>query len=131
MHGGPNTITLDLEDFTTLLNRLETAEDSRKAAKNSFKEAEKTVKALLNEVKEIRSKAESGSDAEKTAKAKCDAINKSLTIMSTAMNVQTRAIIELAIQDRKMANYWVRSQNTKSVQHNSASMGDELDVVLI
>ena len=137
IYGGENTVELkssDFGSFQAILNRLENANEQKKIAKDSHKEAEKAVKKFLSEVKEERAKAESGSAAEKTAKAKADAISKSLTIMSTALSVQTRAIVADAVQDRKIANHFVRSQNVKDdkkVQHNSASFADELDVVLI
>ena len=130
---GGNTVEVkvaSLGSFQSLLNNLENAAEQKKIAKDSHKEAEKAVKKFLSEVKEARSKAESGSAAEKEAKAKADAISKSLTIMSTALSVQTRAIVASAVQDRKAANAYVRFQNsTKTAKTESAV--EELDVVLI
>ena len=131
---GDNTQTIELSyfgSFSDILNRLENASDERKAAKDSYKQAEQAVKKFLSEVKDARAKAESGSDAEKRAKAKADAISKSLTIMSTALSVQTRAIIASAVQDRKAANYWVNSQNKKGATQESASTEVELGVEII
>ena len=115
IYGGKNTKVVSLVDFETLLNRLEDAGNSKKAAKDSHKEAESAVKGLLSEVKSLMSDAKSKEDDDrvKYLKTKADAISKSLTIMSTALSVQTRAIVAQAVQDRKMANYWVNSQNTK------------------
>ena len=131
LYGSVNTKTVPLsKDFGKLLNDLESAAEVKKAAKDAHKEAEKSIKGLLNQVKTARAEAESGSDAEKKAKAKGEAINKSLTVMSAALSVQTRAIVAKAVQDRKMANYYVNAQNNKKLQE-SAVEDSALDVELI
>lgn len=130
LYGSVNTKTIPLSnDFSKLLNDLETAADVKKAAKDSHKEAEKAVKGLLNEVKTARAEAEHGSNAEKLAKNKAEAINKSLTLMSTALSVQTRAIVAKAVQDRKMANYYVNAQNNKKLQESTVEGFDNVELI--
>lgn len=131
LYGSVNTEVMVPKNFQALLNDLETADSAKKSAKNAYKEAEKTIKGLLSEVK--KEKADSKTeDAEKRAKAKAEIINKSLTVMSTALNAHVRAITASAVQDRKMANYLVRVNNNPKVKmKNESAFEDDIDVVLI
>ena len=127
------TKTIEVEsDFGKILDRLENASASKKAAKDSHKEAEKSVKEFLSEINKEKSQAKADDDNEavKRAKAKSEAISKTLNIMSTALSIQTRAIVAMAVQDRKMANYWVNAQNKKKGTQESA-VDTDLGVVII
>lgn len=133
LYGSENTKTVKLEsNFTTLLDRLESAASAKKAAKDSHKEAEKAVKGLLSEVNAEKSKARADENEEalKSAKAKSEAISKSLNIMSAALSAQTTAIVASAAQDRRMANHWVKAQNVKDGVKTESAIG-EIEVVLI
>lgn len=122
IYGSKNTVVVSTKgkNFQDLLDNLEDASRQKKAAKDAHKEAEKSVKELLNDVKKLQREAESGSAEEKAAKARATAISRCLGIMSTALGVQTRAIIASAVQDRKMANYFVTSQNAKKKDDKKA-----------
>lgn len=115
IYGSKNTVVVSTsgKNFQNLLDNLENASREKKAAKDAYKEAEKSVKKMLDDVKKLQREAESGSAEEKAAKTRATAISRCLGIMSTALSVQTRAIIASAVQDRKMANYFVNSQNVK------------------
>lgn len=142
LYGSKNSIQMNVDySFQDLLDRLENASKSKKAAKEAHKEAEKSVKEYLSEINKLKSKASGDTKDEDIKKYKRvgQFITKSLTIMNTAMAAQTRAITVQAVQDRKMANYWVRANNkkdgtqdvTRGVMVNSESFIDGLDVVLI
>ena len=130
LYGAENTTTVKPVAFNSLLDRLENAAASKKEAKAAHKEAEKTIKGLLSEVNSEKTKAKSDA-AVKAAKEKATLINKSLNVMSTALSAQTRAIVAMAAQDRKMANYIVRANNTDVKMTKESAVVEELDVVLI
>lgn len=122
-YGSENTKTINVDSsFADLLNRLESAADQKKAAKAAHKEAEKSIKEYLSEINKLKSEASSNDNNEDVKKYKVigQFITKSLNIMSVALSAQTRAIIAQAIQDRKMANYWVNAQNKKKGTQESA-----------
>lgn len=127
-----NTEVIKSSGLEHLLNELEKAPTARKDAMAAHKEVEKTVKKLLSEVNKQKSKAE----GEKAAGLRRfgTAISQSLNVMSTACNAQVVAIMQKMLQDRKAANAIVAANGKKektTVQHNSASFGEEFDVVLI
>ena len=137
LYGSKNTQDLGTNEysFQTLLDNLENAKSQRKAAKYAHGEAEKSVRKLLSSVKELMREAEHGSKDEKDAKSAANAISRSLNIMTTALRLQTTAILASAIQDRKVANQMVMSQhkkdnkNTKAV--NASAIMDLDNLVLI
>lgn len=120
--GGINTTTVQIKhtSFDALLDSLEQAEEYKKITKGAYKEAENSVKKLLAEVNKEKAKAEDDDNENKVkaAKLKGEIMSKSLTLMSTAMNVQSRAIVTGATQLRKMANYWVRAAKKKSTNES-------------
>ena len=122
-YGSENTKTINVaSNFSELLNNLESAADQKKAAKAAHKEAEKSIKEYLSEINKLKSEASSKDNNEDVKKYKVigQFISKSLNIMSVALSAQTRAIIAQAVQDRKMANYWVNAQNKKKGTQESA-----------
>ena len=104
LQGSANSEALPLDDFSRLLDRLETAKDVKKYAQNAYKEVETVVKDMLDTIK----KNENLHDDYISDYTK--AHNQALSIMSTALSAQVKAITAQAVQDRKMANYWIRSQ---------------------
>lgn len=122
-YGSENTKNINVaSNFSELLNNLESAADQKKAAKAAHKEAEKSIKEYLSEINKLKSEASSKDNDEDVKKYKVigQFISKSLNIMSVALSAQTRAIIAQAVQDRKMANYWVNAQNKKKGTQESA-----------
>ena len=130
LYGSAQPVKVDLKDFKTLLNELESAADVKKDANDSYKEAKKAVKAYLKTVKEAESKLskDAKQSGAKAAKKISELINFSLNLMSQALGAQTRAITAKAVQDRKMANYYVRGQKAAN---ESAVDDTALDVVLV
>ena len=133
--GSTNTTTVRIKhtDFGKLLDTLEDAEEFKKIAKGAYKEAENSVKKLLSEVNKEKAKAEANENETKvkSAKLKGEMMSKSLTLMSTAMNVQTRAIVTMAAQARKMANYWVKAGKPKKGSANESYEFEGIDVEII
>ena len=131
LYGSENTKEVKPVSFEALLNRLETADASKKEAKAAHKEAEKSIKGFLSEVNKAKAEAKSDAAA-KRAKAKATVINKALNIMSTALSAQTRAIVAMSVQDRKMANYIVRANSDgKTKLAKESAFEEDLNVVLI
>ncbi len=131
LYGSTNTETIPVPaNFSALLDSLEDSAEAKKAAKAAHKEAEKAVKEYLSEINKMKSEAEKDTEVAKYKKVAAF-VSKSLTVMSTALSAQTRAIVAMAVQDRKMANYWIAANNKKGGTQESASMSEGLDVVLI
>lgn len=131
LYGSENTEAIKIDNLNDLFNELESASDQKKAAKAAHKEAEKSIKGLLSEVKKEQSSAKSDAAVQR-AKKKSEIITRSLNIMSTALSVQTRAIIANAVQNRKMANYIVNVQNKKGEKFQKESfVEDGLNVEII
>lgn len=124
LYGSVNTETINIGNLNDLFDELESASDQRKAAKAAHKEAEKTIKGLLSEVNKEKANAKSDA-ATQRAKKKSEIISRSLNIMSSALSVQTRAIIANAVQNRKMANYIVNAQNKKGEKFQKESFVEE------
>lgn len=129
LYGGTKVKKLSIKEFAHYLNELESTADTKKDAKDGYKEAEKSIKKLLSTVKEVESELnEKGKeDAAKAARMMGEAINGGLSIMSTALSYQTRAIVAKAQQDRKIANWYVTGQSSVK---ESAEIDVE-DIVLI
>lgn len=131
LYGSENTEAIKIDNLNDLFNELESASDQKKAAKAAHKEAEKSIKGLLSEVKKEQSSAKSDAAVQR-AKKKSEIITRSLNIMSTALSAQTRAIIANAVQNRKMANYIVNVQNKKGEKFQKESfVEDGLNVEII
>lgn len=132
LYGSINTENVQIKttNFSALLDTLELAEDAKKAAKAAHKEAEKAVKEYLSEINKAKSEAEKDDDVKKY-KNIASFITQSLTVMSTALSAQTSAIVTFAVQNRKMANYWIAANNKKKGTQESTSMVESLDVVII
>ena len=116
-YGSENTVTVQIKDqnFGSLLDKIENSAAEKKSAKIAYKEVESFVKLALSETNKAKAEAEKEDDQEtvRTLKTFGNLISKSLTVMSTALNVQTSAIVACAAQNRKIANYWVRTANKK------------------
>lgn len=128
LYGSVTTKTIAVEtNFGKLLDNLEKAPYEKRDAKASYEEAEKSVKGLIKNVDEA-SNSVRGEEQQKFAKMIIDICNSSLTIMSTALSEQIRAITTRATQNRKMANYWVSSQKSG---YSESMYEDVLDDVVI
>lgn len=131
--GSINTTTVQIKhtSFSTLLDSLEQADEYKKITKGAYKEAENSVKKLLAEVNKEKAKADDdGNETKvKAAKLKGELMSGSLTLMSTAMNVQSRAIVTAATQLRKMANYWVRNNKKKSTNESYEFAGMDVEII--
>lgn len=130
LYGGLKAKKLSIKSFSEYLNALETAADVKKDAKEGYKEAEKSIKKLLSTVKEAESELgeKAKEDGMKVARMLSDCINGALSIMSTALSYQTRAIVAKAQQDRKIANWYVIGQ---SVKESAMDIDGELAINLI
>lgn len=132
-YGSKNTQTVQISStsFGDLLNKIENAAAEKKSAKIAYKEAETFVKQSLSTVNKAKAEAEKEDDEDKVRALKLtgELISKSLTVMSTALNVQTSAIIACAAQNRKMANYWVRANNKKGGTVKESFEGLEVELI--
>ena len=132
LYGSAQPVKIKLKDFKTLLDELESAKDVKKDAQEGYKEAQKSVKKFLKTVKECEDKisGKAAENASKNAKFVSELVNFALNTMSQALSVQTRAITAKAVQDRKMANYYVRGQE-KSVNASAIDEDLALNVTLV
>lgn len=139
LFGSEEKVDLNLKTFATLLSDIESAKDVKNAAKDAYKKAQNTVKKLLGEIKKAESEMKKASESKdekkdvmKQGRALSDTINASLSIMSKAMSVYTKAMFTSLNQDRAMAFFYIANQpKPEKKEKTNESAIDDLDVQLV
>lgn len=112
LFGSEEKVELTLRPFKTLLAEIEYGRLAKGQAKQSYKSAEASVKALNKEIKIAENKFVAGhkDSGMKIAKCLTDSVNASIRIMSKALSMETRAIMANLKQNRAMAAFYVTNQ---------------------
>lgn len=136
LFGSEEKVELALKPFAELLREIEYGKYAKGQAKQSYKNAENSVKALHKEIKIAESKFVAGrkDSGMKIAKCLTDSINASLRIMSKALSMEVKAIMTNLRQNRAMAAFYVTNQpDAKTVKKESTVVEstNDLGIVLI
>lgn len=138
LFGSEEKVVVNLKMFSALLNDLETAKSTKDEAKKGYKEAQDAVKTLLSNVKKAENelkKADRKNAGMKVARCMSDSINASLSIMSKAMSMYSKAMLTKVSQDAAMAMFYVANQpkaeKAKKEEPKNESAIDNMGIVLI
>lgn len=111
--------------FADILKQMEDNAMEKKYAKDAYKTAEKSIKENLRAVKQYETQnitdETSKKYAEKRIRLAAECITASLSIMSSALSYQTKAITTRAHQNRKLANWYVRGQKIEGFKESAVS----------
>ena len=134
LFGSEDKVDVKLKPFKSILEEIKGAKLVKKCAKESYKNAQDSVKELYGVVKKAESEIGKGKNKSGMKVARCltEAINVSLTIMSKTLSMDTKAMIAQAKQNRAMAHFYVVNQEkpVKEEPKNESAI-DDLGIVII
>lgn len=133
-YGSEAKVEVASAEFGELLDELEKASAVKKAAKEAYDSAKKSVNEMLKDIKTAKKESEKSNPAMKVAKCYTDGCNAAINIMTTVMHMHTSAINAKMHQDRAMAAAMVRNttwEKEKKEVVKASAIEDFDNIVLI
>lgn len=135
LYGSEDKKEIPSVPFIELLGGISGAQQVKDMAKKSYNSAKNACKDLRSQVKkaesELRKSEGRKNPGMKIAKCLTDSINAALSIMSTALSMQSSALLAKMRQDRSMAAYYVQHQGKETKSANESAFDAIDNLVLI